>query len=393
MTSQGIALARESHGMSLSTIETPSLVLDRLAVARNTARMTQRFNDLGVRLRPHMKTAKSIDVARMALAGNFGGITVSTLKEAEYFAAHGITDITYAVSIIPEKLPRLARLLERGIKVTAVTDQVAVAERVSRSAVDLGIVVDVLIELDSGENRAGVLAESRELLEVGRALHELPGTNLLGVLTHAGHSYQGRSIEQIQSVAEHERWCAVTAARRLRDAGLPSPVVSVGSTPTAIHGKSYEGITEVRCGVYMFGDVFQSEIQSCKLDEIAVSVLATVIGHRPDINSALIDAGALALSKDRSTGAPGLPEDVGYGLVMDLSGMRRIDHVRVGHVYQEHGMLVSDGPFPFDQLPVGARVRVLPNHACMTSARYETYHVVAGQDDSNMAVWPRVNGW
>ena len=122
-------------------------------------------------------------------------------------------------------------------------------------------------------------------------------------------------------------------------------------------------------------------------------MLATVIGHRPDINSALIDAGALALSKDRSTGAPGLAEDVGYGLVMNVNATRRIDRVRVGHVYQEHGMLVSDGPFPFEDVPVGARVRIMPNHACMTSAMYEGYHVVAGQDDSNMVVWPRVNGW
>ena len=155
----------------------------------------------------------------------------------------------------------------------------------------------------------------------------------------------------------------------------------MGSTPTAVHGKSFEGITEVRCGVYMFCDVFQSEIQSCGPEDIAVSVLATVIGHRPDMNSALIDAGALALSKDRSTGAPGLPEDVGYGLVMDATATRRIDRVRVGHVYQEHGMLVSDGPFPFAEVPVGSKVRVMPNHACMTSAMYDSYHVVDGVDD------------
>lgn len=379
--------------MTLSDIETPSLVLDRLALERNTERMTQRFKTLGPRVRPHMKTAKSIDVARYALAGNFGGITVSTLKEAEYFASHGITDITYAVSIIPEKLPRLAKLLDRGIKVTAVTDRVTVAEQLSSSAVELGIVLDTLIELDSGENRAGVLAESDDLLSVGRALNDLPGTRLEGVLTHAGHSYQGRSIAEIRQFAEHERWCAATAAERLRSAGLPSPVVSVGSTPTAVHGQSYDGVTEIRCGVYMFCDLFQSEIQSCSQEDIAVSVLATVIGHRPDINSALIDAGALALSKDRSTGAPGLAEDAGYGFVMDVNATRRIDRVRVGHVYQEHGMLVSDGPFPFDQLPVGSRVRVLPNHACMTAAMYEGYHVVAGHDDSAMEFWPRVNGW
>lgn len=379
--------------MGLSDLETPALILDRSALASNTARMTERFRGTGVRLRPHTKTAKSIDAVRLALQGNFGGVTVSTLREAEYFAVHGITDITYAVSVIPDKLPRVAALLARGVKLTVITDQVAIAEEISRRALDLGIVLDTLIELDSGESRAGVMADSAALIELGQALHALPGTRLEGVLTHAGHSYQGRSVAAIQQIAEHERLSATSAAARLRAAGLPAPVVSVGSTPTATHGLSFEGITEVRCGVYMFGDVFQSEIFSCSRDDIAISVLATVIGHRPDINSALIDAGALALSKDRSTGASGLREDAGFGLVMDMSGARRIAGVTVGHVYQEHGMLVADGPFPFGDLPVGARVRVLPNHACMTAAMYDAYHVVDGRDDNDILLWPRVNGW
>jgi len=379
--------------MGLSSLETPALILDRSALARNTSRMTERFHRLGVQLRPHTKTSKSIDVVRFALAGNFGGVTVSTLREAEYFANHGVTDITYAVSIIPDKLERVAALIARGVTLTAITDQVPVAEEVSRRAEALGIVLDVLIELDSGEKRAGVMAGSDVLIELGRALHDLPGTRLRGVLTHAGHSYQGRSIAAIRGVAEAERVCATSAADRLRAAGLPVAVVSIGSTPTATHGESFDGITEVRCGVYMFCDVFQSEIASCTRDDIAVSVLATVIGHRPDMNSALIDAGALALSKDRSTGAPGLPEDIGFGLVMDVSGSSRIGRVTVGHVYQEHGMLVSEGPFPFDELPVGTRVRVLPNHACMTAAMYDAYHVVDGHGDQLVATWPRINGW
>lgn len=379
--------------MGLSTLETPALILDRSALERNTARMTERFRRLGLRLRPHTKTAKSIDVARLALAGNFGGITVSTLREAEYFADHGINDIIYAVSIIPDKLGRVAALVRRGVRLTVITDQVPVAEEVSRRALELGIDLEVLIELDSGERRAGVLAGSDALIELGRAIHNLPALRLAGVLTHAGHSYQGRSIDAIQRVAEDERACAATAAERLRAAGLPVEVVSIGSTPTATHGLSYEGITEMRCGVYMFCDVFQSEIASCSREDIAVSVLATVIGHRPDINSALIDAGALALSKDRSTGAPGLPEDIGFGLVMDVTGSRRIDRVTVGHVYQEHGMLVSDGPFPFDELPVGTRVRVLPNHACMTAAMYDAYHVVEDHSERIVGTWPRINGW
>lgn len=379
---------------TLASLETPCLILDRGRLEQNAARMTARFAGTGVKLRPHMKTAKSIDVARIALAGNFGGVTVSTLKEAEYFADHGIDDITYAVGLVPEKLPRLARLLQRGVRVSGITDSVTLAEAISRAAVAEGVVVELMIELDSGERRGGLAAGSDAIVDLGRALHDLPGTRLGGVLTHAGNSYQCRSLQALQEVAEQERLAAVTAAEQLRAAGLPCPVISVGSTPTATHGRNFDGLTEMRCGVYMFGDVFQHEIGSHGLEDIAVSVLATVIGHRPDLNAALIDAGGLALSKDRSTGAPGLPEDVGFGMVMDETCARRIGRVRVGHVYQEHGMLVSDGPFPFDQLPVGARVRVLPNHVCMTAAMYDGYRVLNLADPQRVSDhWPRVNGW
>lgn len=378
---------------TLSSLETPCLILDRARLERNAARMTGRFRDSGIKLRPHMKSAKSIDVARVVLNGNFGGITVSTLKEAEYFADHGIEDIIYAVSVVPEKMPRIAALLRRGVRLGAITDQIATAQEVSRRAVVEGVVIDVMIELDSGEHRAGLIAGTGAVVALGQVLHDLPGTRLGGVLTHAGNSYQCRSIDAIRKVAEDERLAAVTGAEQLRAAGLPCPVVSVGSTPTATHGRSFEGLTEMRCGVYMFGDVFQSEILSCGLDDIAVSVLATVIGHRPELNAALIDAGGLALSKDRSTAAPGLPEDVGFGLIMDTSCTRRIDGVKVANVYQEHGMLTSDGAFPFDALPIGSRVRVLPNHACMTAAMYDAYRVVDGASGQVTDLWLRVNGW
>ncbi|TIP45383.1 MAG: hypothetical protein E5X68_00620 [Mesorhizobium sp.] len=384
---------RTSETMKLNNLSTPSLILDRILLEANTRRMSRRLKDHGVRFRPHMKTAKSIEVARVAIAGNFGGVMVSTLKEAEYFASHGISDITYGVTVLPDKLARIAELVKRGIKVSVILDQIGLVREVNRQALELGVVVDVLIELDSGEKRAGVLSGSEELLDIGRALTELPGTRLEGVLTHAGHSYHSRSIEDIRKVAEEERVVAVSAAEQLRAIGLAVPVVSVGSTPTATHGVNFAGVTEVRCGVYMFGDVMQSEIYSCGREDISLSVLATVIGHRPQFNTALVDAGALALSKDRSTAASGLAEDIGFGMVMDINCQERISGVTVGHVYQEHGLLVSQGPFPYEALPVGSKVRILPNHACMTAAMYDRYHAVAGNHDGDVVEWPRINGW
>jgi len=378
--------------MTLADLDTPSLILDRAILERNAAAMTRRARALGVQLRPHLKTAKSAEVARIALRDNFGGITVSTLKEAEYFAAAGIRDIVYAVTIVPAKLPRIAALLRAGVDLAVVADRVDVARALGEQSAQLGVEVPVMIELDAGEHRSGVAPDSEALVELGTVVHRAPGLTLRGVLTHAGHSYGCRSVDAVQTVAEQERGAAVGAAQRLCAADLPCPVVSVGSTPTAVHARNLDGVTELRCGVYMFGDVFQSEIQSCSRGDLAVSVLATVIGHREDLDCALIDAGALALSKDRSTAADGLAEDIGFGLVTDASGRERIDGMRVDRVYQEHGVVVCNGAFPFDRLPVGARVRVFPNHVCLTAAMYDAYDVVDGGDQV-VAKWPRVNGW
>lgn len=385
-------LHSDTRPMKLSELDTPNLILDRNVLARNVEAMARRVRSLGVRLRPHMKSAKSVDVARMALGGEVGAITVSTLKEAEHFADAGYTDILYAVGIVPSKVARVAALRRRGVDLAVVTDRIDIARALSQRCVESGIELGVMIEIDTGEHRSGLAPDDRRLLELGAALHDLPGLSLRGVLTHAGHSYQCRTVEAVRAVAEHERAATVGAAKWLRDAGLPCPVVSVGSTPTAVHARHLDGVTELRCGVYMFGDVFQSEIHSCSQRDIAISVLASVIGHREDLNCALIDAGALALSKDRSTAAEGLPEDIGFGLVMDAQARERIGNVHVGRVFQEHGLLSSHGPFPFDRLPIGSQVRVFPNHACLTAAMYDRYQVVDGGDEV-VAAWPRVNGW
>lgn len=375
-------------------LPTPCLVLDQARLSQNAERQTRRYAGTGVRLRPHLKTAKSIDVAKIATAGNFGGITVSTLKEAEYFAGNGITDILYAVGITAQKAERAAAILRQGVQLGVICDHAETIRQVGEIATRMGVTFDVHIEIDSGEKRAGFLPGSPQIVELGQVIHNQPGTRLVGVLTHAGNSYQGRSIPEIEAIAEAERLAAVTAADQLRAAGLPCPNVSVGSTPTATHCRRFDGLTEMRCGVYMFGDVFQSEIGSCAIEDLAVSVLATVVGHRRDLDAALIDAGALALSKDRSTGAPGLPRDIGFGLIHDATSCQSIADVWVGTVYQEHGLLTSAGPFPFDRLPIGTKVRVLPNHVCMTAAMYDGYHVVNRVEDPEVRTyWPRINGW
>ncbi len=368
--------------MNLLEIDTPCLVLDRSILERNLARMRARMEAHGVALRPHLKTAKSVAVAGLATAAAAGGITVSTLAEAEYFARHGFTDLVLAAAITPAKLRRAAELVSQGIGLTLLTDDPETASLLGAHPLP----VRALIEVDSGERRSGVDPASGALLVIGRAL----GSHLAGVLTHAGHSYAAGSVEEVKRIAEAERRAAVTAAERLRAAGMGCDVVSVGSTPTAVHGTRFDGVTEVRAGVYMFQDLFQAAIHSCTRADIAMTVLASVIGRRPGDNQVLLDAGALALSKDRSTQRS--PQDSGYGLVWGMDATPVYGECIVERVYQEHGIARGEAALPFEQLPVGGRVRIAPNHACLTAAAYDRYHVVAGGQEI-VDVWDRVNGW
>lgn len=368
--------------MRLEDLPTPCLVLDRIVLERNLEAMRGIARRHGVLLRPHLKTAKSADVARLALGSETGPITVSTLAEAEYFSGHGFRDMTLAAGITPQKLGRAAALVETGVMLSVITDDVVVAKCIGSHISEIG----ALIEIDSGEGRGGIAAGSDELLEIGSAL----GGRLAGVLTHGGHSYACRSAECAADVAEEERAAVTVAARRLREAGMSCETVSVGSTPSVTHARGLEGVSEVRPGVYMFQDLFQAEIGSCGREDIALTVLASVIGCRAAENRFLIDAGSLALSKDRSTESTG--HDAGFGLVWDVDGQPIYGECRIERAYQEHGVAVADKLLPFGDLAVGKKVRVAPNHACLTAAAYDCYYVVDGGDEVT-AVWDRMNGW
>jgi D-serine deaminase-like pyridoxal phosphate-dependent protein len=210
-------------------------------------------------------------------------------------------------------------------------------------------------------------------------------------MTHAGASYDCRTREQFEAMAEQERSLTVEAAERLRGAGLRCGIVSVGSTPTLHYARSLAGVTEARAGVYAFGDLVQAELGTCAIDDIAIGVLASVIGHNRQHGRVLVDAGFLALSRDRGTAD--LPVDWGYGAVCDPVSGAVIEEVTVSLTNQEHGIVTGrSGEIDFDRFPVGSRVKILPNHACATAAAYERYFVTEGGEEI-VATWDRVNGW
>lgn len=368
--------------MILDDLPTPCLVLDLGILKRNLARMAAAAaRHPGLRLRPHMKTAKSLAVADLAAPGK-GPITVSTVAEARYFVGGGFRDQIYAVGVTPAKLDAIAALNAQGADVKVVTDD---AEAASAIAAHPGP-LRALVEVDCGEGRGGVAPGSVLLAEIARRL----GARCVGVMTHAGHSYAERSMEGLQAVAEAEHRGAVLAADRLRAMGAAVGAVSLGSSPTALHGRDMVGITDLRAGVYMFGDLFQAQIGTHGMADIAVTVLAAVTGRKPERNAVLLDAGAIALSKDRSTEKA--PKDYGFGLMLDRAGRPAFGEAIVQRTHQEHGEVRGEAPLPFDRLPIGALVRIAPNHTCLTVAAHDRYHVVDGGPEV-IAVWDRVNGW
>jgi len=379
-------------GATLQTLETPCLVVDLDRMDHNIRRLRSRLSELGPGLRPHLKTVKSVDAARRVMTSDTGPATVSTLKEAEQFAEAGVRDIIYAVGIAPGKLDRVLELRYSGVDLAVLLDSVEQARLVAEVSRKSGSSVPALIEVDCDGHRSGVLPEeSARLIEIGHALHE-GGAELRGVLTHAGGSYSARGGEALAQCAEAERAGAVAAAETLRRAGLPCPVVSVGSTPTAHFARDLTGITEVRAGVFVFFDLVMAGIGVCGIEDIALSVLATVIGHQPDKGWILVDAGWMAMSRDRGTAGQTL--DQGYGVVCDIHG-KPYDDLIVTDANQEHGIVAlrqgSGGSLP--ELAIGARVRILPNHACATGAQHDCYHVVHSDSDNIEAAWPRFGGW
>ena len=375
---------------AFDSLSTPCLLLDRARLARNAERMRARAADLGVVFRPHLKTAKSVDATRFVLGDKPGPATVSTLKEAEIFGAAGFTDLLYAVCISPQKLYRVARLRQSGIDLKIILDSFEAAQAVAAHGRQSGAPLSVLIEIDVDDHRSGVRWNDREtLLEIAAALRD--GASLTGVMCHAGESYNLHDPQSLAEAAATERSRMLEAAACLRAAGFVCPVISVGSTPTALSAPRYDGITEVRAGVYMFFDMVQVGIGLCSTDDIALSVLATVIGHQKDKNWIITDAGWMALSADRGTKDQAV--DQCYGLVCDAAG-KPYDDLVVLRANQEHGILAArpGSNVRIPELRVGDRVRIFPNHACATAAQHDSYHVLDERNDV-AAVWPRFRGW
>ena len=373
--------------MKPNELPTPALLLDKDKLMANIARMQACADRLGVKLRPHLKTLKAARAAEVLVASGASGITVSTLKEAHYFLEHGFSDITYAVGIVPARLPDVARLMASGADLKVMTDSVDIARAIAAEANQSGVRYKLMIEIDSGDNRGGLQPDSRELMAIAEIIVGSKA-HLQGVLTHAGHSYGVNDTAAVEKIAQQERDAVVLAASRLREAGYAVETVSLGSTPTGLYARDLSGVTELRAGVYTVFDMDQQSRGVCSTDEVAMSVLSCVIGHNRAANKILLDAGGLALSKDRS--ADKFRPELGYGQVCSANGDLVAD-LYVTSVSQEHGHVQVRDENDYALFPVGSQVQVLPIHACMTAAAYDHFNVI--QHGVVTETWDRVNGW
>ncbi len=363
--------------MNLSTQSTPALLLDIDILKRNIANMATRARRLGVTLRPHIKTHKCFEIARLQRESGAQGITVSTLTEGDFFARAGFDDITYAVPLEPGKIQH-ALALARDISLGVMVDDLAVAEMLDRAAGVERQRVVTWLKVDCGYHRAGVDPTSVYALQLAQAIAEAEHLDFAGLLTHAGHAYKAVAVSEIQAIADEERQILTRFAEQLRTRGIQVPVLSVGSTPTMALASDLEGIDEVRPGNYVFYDRTQLALGSCRPQDCSLTVLATVISHQPDSNQVVIDAGALALSQD--PGPIHLDSTPNFGaIVSDRENMSFYTSFHVVSMSQEHGIIRGESAADLTGLTVGSRVIILPNHSCLAAAQFDEYVVVKGE--------------
>lgn len=330
-------------------IDTPEILVDVDVLDRNIQRMARAVQAKGLALRPHAKTHKIPEIAARQLAAGAAGLTVATIGEAEVFAAGGVDNIfiAYPLWLSPQKAERLRRLASTAA-ISVGVDSASGAAMLGEGLGDAAAEVAVLVEIDSGHHRSGVLPEAAAT--VARSASDA-GLRVAGVFTFPGHSYApGMPIEAV--VQEQE--ALKHAAEALAEAGFEAQVRSGGSTPTALLTEG-SAATEVRPGVYVFGDAQQFELGRCALEDIALTVATTVVSHHNTPPGTpgrfIVDAGSKILGSDRPSWA------TGYG--------RLIDHAnaRITALSEHHATVEwHDGGAP---PPIGTRLRVIPNHVCL----------------------------
>ena len=348
-------------------LPTPAVLVHVDVLERNLRGMAEAALGAGVRLRPHAKTHKCLEIGRLQLAAGAAGLDLAKTSEAEVFVQAGFDDIFIAYPVVGRGKPeRLLALADRA-RLAVGVDSVEGARALGAPFAAAGRRLDVLLKVDCGLHRVGVPPDSASA--VGAAIADLPGLVLRGIFTHAGHAYLEDSPEKVAVAGRGEGETLAAAAASLRQAGVPVSEISVGSTPSARAAMAVAGVTECRPGNYVFHDASQVSLGTCRLEDCAMTIEATVVSV-PDARRAVVDAGSKTLSADTLR-----PKSGGHGFLLGRTS-------RIARLSEEHGVIDTA---PGESFSVGERVSIVPNHACVVSNLHDRVYVV--RDGAVEAVW------
>ncbi|HQT85748.1 MULTISPECIES: alanine racemase [Acidiphilium] len=346
---------------SLIDLPTPCVCVDETRLIRNIETVAALAGHGGVAVRPHVKTHKSIRIAREQVARGASGITASKPAEAMVFIRAGIPAITVAYPIVDPRqiLALLAAASEHGVAVRLIADSAETVHAAAAANRSLGVRTELQLKVDVGLHRCGVDPLGPGAVEIARMIADAPHLAFAGILSHAGQAYAAVSADAVRRIARQERMIMVELKARLEQVGIAVPGVSVGSTPTVLLNDGFEGITEIRPGNYVLLDRTQSALGAARPEDIAMTVLTTVIASNR--HNAIIDAGSKVLSSDR--GAHGADRIQGFGSATRLSepsdGLSDPPFI-ISHLSEEHGFI----PLAGRSLAIGETLRIVPNHAC-----------------------------
>jgi len=360
--------------MHIHDVLTPAAVVDLEQVERNIASMAEFATKNEVNLRPHVKTHKCSEIARIQKKHGCNGITVATLGEALAFAEAGFDDLTLAKPFVLGKEKEAINLAKK-VSLNLLVDHPQTVERLQKAAREEQMTLKVLLKVDCGYHRCGVDPSRPESIRVAESIEKADNLVFEGILTHGGHSYGAMASSEIQRIAKKEQDVMIRFARDLGKAGhdLRPRTVSIGSTPTMTQSREIEdGITEMRPGNYVFFDYTQAILGSCDINDIALSVMSTIIGVYE--GRVVIDAGATALSKDQ--GPVHVDPECGYGKVIESYEKSELDDkASIQSLSQEHGKIRLQEGSVLQSLEPGSKIRIVPNHSCLVANLFNHYLV------------------
>ena len=347
-----------------SFLDTPALLIDHDLMLRNIRGMQQKANHFGVQLRPHTKTHKMPELAQLQVSEGACGITVAKVGEAEVMADNGLMDIFIANEVVGLSKLHHLRNLSRRVTVRLGVDSAFQVDQLEEVFAAEDSPIEVLIEIEVGENRCGVVTDE-QLVQLVTFIQTKQKVKLVGVFSHEGHTYAAKDVAECVQLALESQRKTVRAANIIRDLGVSVDIVSIGATPSLLQADIIEGITEIRPGTYILMDAGQGAGID-NYDNCAATILATVIS-KPTTTRVVLDAGAKALtSQNRGAGICHTP---GNGLI------KGPNMVRLSGVYDEHGLIYNQ-QFS-EQVKVGDKIEVIPNHICPTCNLYDKAYLVS----------------